>query len=164
MKNELLYEFDGNMGKILKVYNDHCAIEVKEGLKSALFGSFTSGLKEFYYEDITTVQFKNLGITTGYLQFEYPGAVNLNNFQSENSFVFSASMGTRKYKEFKNKMPGIYEDIKEKVNLAKKEKKNKANTTIISSADEIIKFKNLLDSGVISQEEFNLKKKQLLEL
>lgn len=34
----------------------------------------------------------------------------------------------------------------------------------ISSADEILKFKNLLDSGVISQEEFEAKKKQLLGL
>ena len=33
-----------------------------------------------------------------------------------------------------------------------------------SSADEILKFKNLLDSGIISQEEFDAKKKQLLGL
>lgn len=31
-----------------------------------------------------------------------------------------------------------------------------------SSADEIIKYKNLLDKGIITQEEFNEKKKQLL--
>lgn len=33
-----------------------------------------------------------------------------------------------------------------------------------SSADELKKFKDLLDSGVISQEEFDAKKKQLLGL
>lgn len=33
-----------------------------------------------------------------------------------------------------------------------------------SSADELKKFKNLLDDGVITQEEFDMKKKQLLEL
>lgn len=33
---------------------------------------------------------------------------------------------------------------------------------IVSSADEILKFKNLLDQGIISQEEFEVKKKQLL--
>lgn len=32
----------------------------------------------------------------------------------------------------------------------------------ISNADELIKFKKLLDSGIISQEEFEAKKKQLL--
>lgn len=34
----------------------------------------------------------------------------------------------------------------------------------VSSADEIIKFKNLLDQGIITQEEFDAKKKELLGL
>jgi hypothetical protein len=34
----------------------------------------------------------------------------------------------------------------------------------LSEADEILKFKNLLDTGVITQDEFELKKKQLLGL
>lgn len=38
------------------------------------------------------------------------------------------------------------------------------NAGMDSSADEILKFKNLLDVGAITQEEFNLKKKQLLGL
>ena len=33
-----------------------------------------------------------------------------------------------------------------------------------SQADEILKFKNLLDQGIISEEEFETKKKQLLNL
>ena len=33
-----------------------------------------------------------------------------------------------------------------------------------SAADEIVKFKQLLDSGIITQEEFDAKKKQLLGL
>lgn len=38
----------------------------------------------------------------------------------------------------------------------------KANNS--SQADEILKFKNLLDQGIISEEEFEAKKKQLLNL
>lgn len=34
----------------------------------------------------------------------------------------------------------------------------------VSSADEIVKFKNLLDQGIITQEEFDAKKKELLGL
>ena len=34
----------------------------------------------------------------------------------------------------------------------------------VSAADEILKFKQLLDAGVITQEEFNAKKAQLLGL
>ena len=38
----------------------------------------------------------------------------------------------------------------------------KANETSVSIADELIKYKNLLDTGVITQEEFDKKKAQLL--
>lgn len=34
---------------------------------------------------------------------------------------------------------------------------------VISTADELLKFKNLLDEGIITQEEFYQKKKQLLD-
>lgn len=37
-------------------------------------------------------------------------------------------------------------------------------TKATSRADEIMKYKKLLDSGVITQEEFEVKKKQLLDL
>ena len=39
-----------------------------------------------------------------------------------------------------------------------------SNVATVSSADELKKFKDLLDSGVITQEEFDTKKKQLLGL
>jgi predicted Zn-dependent peptidase len=38
------------------------------------------------------------------------------------------------------------------------------STTPASNADELKKFKELLDAGVITQEEFDAKKKQLLGL
>lgn len=40
----------------------------------------------------------------------------------------------------------------------------KSNEESTSSADEILKYKNLADSGIITQEEFEAKKKQLLGL
>lgn len=52
----------------------------------------------------------------------------------------------------------ICNDVKSKAN----EPDSKAMP--LSEADEILKFKNLLDAGVITQEEFELKKKQLLGL
>ena len=45
-----------------------------------------------------------------------------------------------------------------------KEPENNRQLSAISAADEIKKFKALLDDGIISQEEFDLKKKQLLGL
>ncbi|MBO7170519.1 MAG: SHOCT domain-containing protein [Clostridia bacterium] len=45
--------------------------------------------------------------------------------------------------------------------------KNNSSTTIIqasSNAEELKKYKDLLDAGIITQEEFDAKKKQLLGL
>lgn len=42
--------------------------------------------------------------------------------------------------------------------------KSEATTNTMSAADEIKKFKDLLDNGIITQEEFDEKKKQLLGL
>ena len=42
--------------------------------------------------------------------------------------------------------------------------KNSTSVPAVSSADELKKYKELLDSGVITQEEFDAKKKQLLGL
>lgn len=159
----LIYEIDGNMGKFLKVYSDRCIISTKTNIKSALYGSLLNGDKEFYYKDITSVQFKNLGITSGYLQFEYPGSHSGNNFVSENSFTFSATIGTEKHKRLKEEMPKIYEDIRHRINETKNTKTDFSIATI-SAADEIKKFKELLDEGIITQAEFDAKKKLLLSL
>lgn len=42
--------------------------------------------------------------------------------------------------------------------------KQETNSNGISGADEILKYKNLLDQGIITQDEFETKKKQLLGL
>lgn len=47
---------------------------------------------------------------------------------------------------------------------SKQEPQEEKNVSTISNADEILKYKNLLDSGIITQEEFDGKKKQLLGL
>lgn len=63
------------------------------------------------------------------------------------------------------------DDVKKYINECVSEFKNKkeeiVQTTVIqndSTADELKKFKDLLDSGAITQEEFETKKKQLLGL
>lgn len=55
-------------------------------------------------------------------------------------------------------------DIKELTAEVYKYVLNEARGSTISNADELRKFKDLLDSGVITQQEFDAKKKQLLGL
>lgn len=166
MDEQPIYEINGNMGKTLRVYDTYCTISITSGGKAFAFGGLAgamNGDKKFYYQDLTAVQFKNLGMTTGYLQFEYPGARSLNAMTSENSFTFSATVGTKKHRDLKEQMPGIADFIDKKVEECKRNG-SASPVAPVSGADEIKKYKDLLDQGIISQDEFEAKKKQLLGL
>lgn len=100
------FDINGNMGTRLLVYEDRCAMQTIKGVRSAAFRGLkglTAGSKEFYYADLTSVQFKNLGKTTGYLMFEFAGSHSDSRMKDENSFIFSATYGTSKYKLLKEK-------------------------------------------------------------
>lgn len=58
-----------------------------------------------------------------------------------------------------------FKEIQETIERAVEKKKNSTNeykATSVSEADAILKFKQLLDDGILTQEEFEAKKKQLL--
>ena len=82
----------------------------------------------------------------------------------------ATSSGNVRFRFLKNAQD-IY-DILNNLVIERQKKENKAtapvnSTTIIQSsdnADQLKKFKDLLDSGIISQEEFDAQKKQLLGL
>lgn len=152
-----IFTLDGGVGKVLNVYDDRCTINNKKGAMSFLTGNLFSGEKEFYYENLTTIQFKPAGgLVNGFIQFEFPGAVGgNNNFGSENSFIYQK-------RSLKNEeVEPAVEYIRNKI---KEAKRPAAATATISSAEELKKFKDLADAGIISHEEFELKKKQLLGL
>lgn len=72
------------------------------------------------------------------------------------------SAGKIHFKWIKNNEE-IHAEISKLLNSRQANKKEQ--TTIVnnvSNADELTKYKELLDTGVITQEEFNTKKKQLL--
>lgn len=58
---------------------------------------------------------------------------------------------------------GYLDEIESYINQARNKSNSSAPATNqVSAADEILKFKNLLDQGIINQEEFDKKKKELL--
>ncbi len=141
----------------LTVYEDHCLLTAKKNAVSLLITKkFFAGDKKFYYSDLTSVQFREPGkITDGYMEFEYPGSRSGNSsgaYSSENAIAFS--------RNDLDKMRDIYNYVDSKI----REYKSKGNTVIqqLSPADELKKYKELLDLGVISQDEFDVKKKELL--
>ena len=67
----------------------------------------------------------------------------------------------------KEEVDRITKRFTDALKIAKEKIKEKSATTVIqqvSVADEILKFKGLLDAGIITQEEYNAKKNQLLGL
>lgn len=152
---KILSEFIGNFGKI-ELYNDK--IVIKRGIMHPNGRS----QKEIYLSSITAIHIKEPGLQAGYIQFVVLGshevrqdAMMMNIAEDENSVIFN---GKTKYNEalaFKSRI----EELK---------KASHQPTVIVqnqlSNADEIKKYKELLDMGAITEEEFVAKKKQLLEL
>ena len=145
----------------LTVYEDHCVIKAKKNATTMMTTrTFFSGEKVLYYSDLTAVQYKEPGVlTAGYLQFEYPGSGNAGNgnpYQSENSFIIQ--------KQYADMGKKIYKYINERIAEARKQKNASTVVNALSPAEELKKFKELLDIGIVTQEEFDAKKKQLLGL
>lgn len=149
-----IYDIDGVRGRHLDVYEDKVVITTKVTIGSLLTGNVSDGEKTIYYRDAIGVQFKKSGLQIGYLQIETASSQmnnRNNNFFNENSFTFDTT------KVSNEEMMEIADYVKQRIN----EIKNNIGTAF-SAADELTKFKGLLDAGVISQEEFDAKKKQIL--
>lgn len=114
------------------------------------------GEKKIYFKNITALEFrKPTALITGYIQLSILGSVESRNgikgtAQDENSILFWKS----------DALEG--EELKKIIenNINKKEKENDS----ISNLDELKKLKELLDLGAITPDEFETKKKELLDI
>ena len=155
-----VFEYEGARGRSIKVYEDKCVIKTKATIGSFISGNSTDGEKTIYYCDVIGVQYKMTGATLGYLQLETASS-SMNNKSSdhfnENSFTFNANLDYE-IQKVANYIKGKVEELKKQKNVPV------MISNSISAADELKKFKELLDMGIITEEEFNAKKKQLLGL
>lgn len=161
------YQLTAHTGTRLEVYDDYLIIhhmQVGSALTNIARGG-TLGGKKIKFEDLTSVQFREpAGMTVGFLQFAYPGSVESKGgvvamINDENSVPIQPSMVPLAQE--------IYNFIEKRRAEIKAENKGGSGTTVIqekSPAEQIKEFKELLDLGIISQEEFDAKKKQLLGL
>lgn len=160
----LIYNLTGCRGRSLRVYENKCIFKVSITVGSILTQNATDGEKTIYYSDVIGVQFKPSGLAIGYLQLETASSSGNNktsNFFNENSFTYEPKNITNE------EMEKVVAYIRERVEACKEAKNNPviaAPVAAVSVADEIKKFKELLDMGAITQEEFDAKKKQLLGL
>lgn len=142
---------DGRNGQV-ELYDNRVEIK-REGLKSILFyGSLTKGTKTIYLQDITGVEIKTrihrwihpVYSTWG---FEKTGG-GVSSTNDENTVTFD---GEKEYK--------IALKIKERI---EKLKSGTSSTPTISVVDEIKKASELVESGILTEEEFKKLKKKLI--
>ena len=151
-----------NLGKILDVYENKVIFSSTHSTSTLVTGlvfgtSVTQGEKTIYFKDAVGVQYKPSSIVDGYIQLETAaGGVSTSNSQysGENSIQFSGKKNN--------------EDAEIIVAYIRKQIEDIKTTPVsgivqqLSPAEELRKFKELLDIGVITQDEFDAKKKELL--
>ena len=181
---KIVFQLNGTLSS-LQVYEDRVIHIAKTTARSYVAGKFFNGTKEYFYDDLINVQFREATkFVNGYLQFDYAGAVNISksgfggtggNYNSENSFIFDANVsagtsimpGEDPIKAANRIVSDAYRYIHGRIMEEKKAKKTgyaplEQSTTTVSAADELKKYNELLQSGAITQEEFDDIKKKLL--
>lgn len=155
--SNLLCEAKGVNGQ-LYVYGDKIVIS-RKGFLGTLGHGF-AGNKEILISQISSVQYKNAGAVNGFIQFAFLGGTEakggvFNAAQDENAIVFN--IWQRGSFETAKKI------IDERLNMA--HSVHSQTSTTIQSNDiptQIKKLAELKEAGILSEEEFNSKKAELL--
>lgn len=147
---KMLYELDC-AGKRFRVYED-CISFSPKGLTGFLTKGI-SGERKIYYKDISSIQFKESSkLLSGFIEFYIVGQNT-----KQGGGLFSGTDNENRFTFYNKQLPTMLE-IKEFI----ENKLNGDNSKSSNDLDDLIKLKELLDKGIITQEEFNQKKKQLL--
>ena len=118
-------------------------------------GSGAPNEKTMIYSKLSGVEFKKPSILGGYLQFTGSGlkasSGTMDASKNENTIMFRKDVAE-------------WEKAAQFINDKIASGSNSSGNQQLSAADEILKYKSLLDSGIITDEEFQAKKKDLLGL
>lgn len=156
--NEVKFVLKGYNGQ-LYVYSDK--IEIKRKGFFAFVNQGLKGTKTIPIKEIKSIQVKPAGLMQGYIQFGILGGLESTKaIQAAKTDENSVTFANRKDNQTAINIKKYLENIM----LNKSEKSSSTIVTSVSEADELRKFKELLDEGIITQEEFNIKRKQLLGL
>lgn len=160
------YEFYslGKGGKSIIKINGNTLTISRPGLMSKMSLGFT-GDKTIMINQISGVQIKKVGLARGYIQFIMAGTKEVKSGiiggKIDENVVYSDS-------SFKKSNKQINDDFEEIKKYIEDFNSNQNNTTVVqnvkSPVEQVKELKELLDMGAISQEEFDKKKKELLNL
>ncbi len=116
------------------------------------------GEKDIRISDITSIQIKSPGLMgLGYIQFTFPGAREskggtFNAQSDENSVTF----GRKHAREF--------ETIRTEIDRRRSDPSPPSSTAASSPLDQLEKLASLRDRGIVTEDEFQQKKRQILDL
>lgn len=142
----------------IDVSGDRITIRRKGGI--AFFTQGLKGDKDILISQISSIQFKKAGaLTNGYIQFGFLGGTESKGglqaaIKDENSVVFKRGNQQRSF-----------EAVKEYVEAAQQRlSASNGAAPASSNLDELQKLADLKAQGIVTDEEFEEKKRQLLEL
>jgi len=127
--------------------------------RKGVLGFLTQGLKgdkNIMISTITSIQFKKAGmLTNGYIQFAFMGGQEakggiFQGTQDENTVMFN--------KKQQSSFEQIRDEVEERIETGS------IPISTSSDADELAKLADLRDNGILTEEEFQHKKKQMLGL
>ena len=147
-------------GKQIELYEEKLVIGPNETTYGQLGALSGIAKVDVFYSDIRSIIVQS-GYSSPYIRILIKGTENFSNgkfdaFYDPYSVIFSADI-LWQAENFKLQID----------NLVSKHRQSADRNSVInhiSSADELEKFANLLQKGIITQEEFDLKKKQILGL
>lgn len=147
--------YDGGLGETLEVRDDGVVITPK-----GVLGVMNRGLKNdkfILFTSITAVQFKEAGLTTGYIQFTVPGGIENNqgmagSWSDENTVNFNAACN--------DTFRAIRDYIQARIGPKGAAPSSAAEADAV--AEGLGRFADLRDRGVITPEEFEAQKRALL--
>ena len=149
----------------VNVFEDRICIKRKGLSNLVVFG--LAGVKTIPFASITAIQLQKAStLMSGYIQFavlgDYEPAIGIMNAIDDENTIIVAKKDNDTFDRIKDYIEGkILASKKMQSQSQSQAQVNPANR--FSAADEILKHKKLLDDKVITQEEFDAKKKQLLE-
>lgn len=153
---DALFTLNGVNGQ-LELYNDKVMIKRKGALAKMTQGFF-KGEKTIYLKQITGIQVKPGGtFFNGYIQFTVPGGI-------ENKKGITDATKDENTVMFNKKDNDLVSKIKSKIEELQQNSNVQQVVNQISSADEIKKYKDLFEQGILTEDEFAAKKKQLLNI
>ncbi|MBJ8090218.1 SHOCT domain-containing protein [Bacillus cereus] len=149
-----IFEFKGAGKTIVKIEGNFIRLKRKGALNFLNHG--LDGEKTIDINNMTGIQIKKANFfTNGYIQFIFMGS------QESKRGVMAAATDENTVM-FTKREQKMAEEIKEYIESMLVNKSRPQVAASVSGADEILKYKELLDQGVITEEEFRAKKKQLL--